>query len=113
MDKTGKEVVTPKYDSIIALMYSDFISVSNNKKFGFLNKEFKEIIETKYDDYAELYGDLVAVKQNGKWGILNTKNEVIQPFKYDRIEGVNDDEAEGSIGNKLYRINYQGEASPK
>ena len=78
-----------------------------------MNKEGEEITELKYEDITELYGDLIALKLNGKWGILNTKNEVIQPFKYDRIEGVNDDEAEGSIGNKLYRINYQGEASPK
>ena len=93
-------------------MYSNFIIVSNDNKYGCLNKKGEEITELKYEEICELYGNLIAVRLNGKWGILNTKNEVIQPFKYDSIETVNDDEAEAKIGEKTFKINYQGEAAP-
>lgn len=74
---------------------------NENKKYGYINKEGKEVIECKYDAADEFYSNGLALvgkqvdaiwneesKENEpiyQWGLINKKGEEVVPYKYNDI----------------------------
>jgi len=52
-----------------------------NKGFGFIDKNFKIVIEPKFK--GRYRNGLIHTNQNGKMGVLNLKEEIVVPFKFD------------------------------
>lgn len=95
IDKTGKEVVPPKYEKVdtwVRFFNSDYVFhsglalVKRNKMFGFINKTGKEVIKPIYSDAFSFHEGLAAVKIKGKWGFINTSGKVVIKPKYDYQE---------------------------
>ena len=84
IDKTGKEVVLPKYDDVMQFNQG-LAKVKLNGKWGFIDKQGNEAVAPEYDDADNATNGLFPVKQNGKWGMLNQKGETVVPFKYDAM----------------------------
>lgn len=91
-NKTGREVVKPKYDKIRAVDERTF-SVVLDGKLGFIDVSGKEFAKPQYDYEGEAYfedfitGDknLIRVKKNGIYGLIDyTGKEVIRP-QFDTI----------------------------
>ena len=69
IDKTGKEIVPPKYD--YAMDFSEgFASVRLNGKWGVIDKTGKEIIPLKYDYGWPFSEGVAAGSLNDKWGYI-------------------------------------------
>ena len=71
-DYQGNEV------KLSTLLDKQLYANTQNNKWGFENKEEKQIIEPNYDFVTEFneYG-FAGIKQNGKWGVINQEGEVI------------------------------------
>ena len=77
IDKTGKEIVKPKYDDAYEFS-EDLARVQKDDKWGFIDKTGKEVIPIKYD-YAEGFSEgLAEVKLNNKWFYINQKGECVK-----------------------------------
>ena len=78
---------------------SDLALVKLRGKYGFINREEKEIIPLKYDNvycggyFSNMidfgwpsYDYLMSVSQNGKWGFVNQKGELVIPITYSHVK---------------------------
>ena len=86
IDKTGKEVISTKYDNA-SHFGEGLAAVKKNGKWGYIDKTGKEVISTsvKYD-YAHNFSEgLAAIEKNGKWGYIDKTGKVIIPFQYNVV----------------------------
>jgi hypothetical protein len=66
VDKTGKKVISFKYD--MAWSFSGrFAGVESNGKWGYIDTTGKEVILPKYDDVWGFSDGLAEVKSDGYW----------------------------------------------
>ncbi|HRP03215.1 MAG TPA: WG repeat-containing protein [Candidatus Kapabacteria bacterium] len=56
-----------------------------NNKWGFIDKDFKEIIHPIYDDVTFFKFEKAVVKKGDYCGLINKKNEILMPIIYDII----------------------------
>lgn len=58
--------------------------VSDNRGYGYINSEGKEVIPCQYKMALPFSEDLAAVKdkKTDKWGYINKKGEIVIPFQY-------------------------------
>ena len=84
LDASGKKIKN-SFD-FVDIFYDGFAVVSNNKKYGFINKNMEIAIPLEYD-YAESFSNGYAVvKQNNKYGVVDKKGKVtLKPKYYDEI----------------------------
>lgn len=62
------------------------MTVKQNGKWGFVNKNNEFIIPAQYDEAYNVGEDgLWVVKQNGKWGFIDKNNEFVIPAQYDEV----------------------------
>jgi len=84
IDKTGKELLAPTYDSI-GMFWNGLAPVSLNKKWGYIDKTGAVVIPLKYDSTSELFGNYGEVSLNGKSGAIDRYGREIVPLKYDEV----------------------------
>lgn len=84
LDSSGKKVKN-SFD-FVDIFYDDLAVVSNNKKYGFIDKNMNIVIPLEYD-YAESFSNGYAIiKQNNKYGVINKKGKItLKPKYYDTI----------------------------
>ena len=62
----------------------ELFGLYDNGKWGFIDKEGKEVIPIKYDWVENFSEGLAPVKLlNGKWGYIDKEGKVVIPIKYD------------------------------
>jgi hypothetical protein len=83
----------------------------DTKKYGFKDKDNKNIASFDYDMAWSFSENLAAVKKNGFWGYINAKGETIIPFKYDRVWSFINGEARVESNGKWYFIDQNGKCS--
>ena len=54
-------------------------------KWGYINKEGKEVIPRKYDCIWSFSEGLAKVELDGKYGVIDKKGDEIIPCKYDEV----------------------------
>lgn len=112
-DKDTREIVVPlKYD-FIGNFSDDRAVVMINFKYGFVDKNGKEITRLKYDFAKESKNGYAPVKRDDKWSILDINCSEITPFQYDSVDYFQGDFALVSINNKFSLINKKGEEITK
>ncbi len=71
------------YDAVD--VYTDFIWVKCNDKWGVINYNGRQIIPCVYDDHrGAFYDGHIWVCKGGKWGTIDEKGNVLKPFSYDK-----------------------------
>ena len=58
--------------------------IRREKKWGFMDRTGKVIIEPQFDAVNDFFHGLAAVLKNSKWGYINEKGEVVIPFSFDQ-----------------------------
>ena len=112
VNKTGKEVVEPKYDAI-GPFSQGLAKVQLDDKWGFIDKQGEEVIPLKYDEVGEFRNGLAPVELDGKYGYINKKgNEVVKP-KYDEVKWFKEGFAKVWLNDKELLIDKQGREIPK
>ena len=90
--------------------YGGFARVKLNEKWGFINKEGKEIIGCKYDNVKYFHEGLVGIKLNNKWGFIDRKGVEIIECKYDNVDDFNvEGLARVGLNGEHKLINKQGD----
>lgn len=60
-------------------------------KWGFIDKNGKEVIPAQYDGLSNFYNGKAAAKKDNKWGIIDKFGNILTEFIYDRYEDIPDD----------------------
>lgn len=84
IDKTGKIIIAPKYINIFPFKNNYAIVLTNNNKYGVINKVGKEIIPATYSivSFDGFCNGLISVKKDFAYGFLDSTGKVIIPFEY-------------------------------
>ncbi len=87
IDKTGRQI-SENY-SMMRGFSEGFAAVSNDNKWGYINKRGKLQIPLIYDGVDNFENGLAFVfnkySEKKKWGMINIVNQVIIPLEYDEI----------------------------
>ena len=85
IDKTGKEIIPPKYDFASDFRNGlAFVILEENE--GFIDTEGNEIIPVIYEEARWFFDTMYKVKLNGKWGVLDPTGKEISSLKYTLID---------------------------
>ena len=115
IDESGNLLGKLKYDKIMQLesiskyneedKFAEYFEVCVEGKWGFLNKQGKEMSPFVYDEIQmrDFEGGFVRVCKNGKWGYVNDKCEEMCEFVYEF-----DWRNFLRLGDKLYKPNADG-----
>ena len=84
INRQGEEQC-PLYDYIDYWDEDDYgmARVSRDGKEGYMDKDFEEVVECKYDDIRGFCDGLARVELNGLYGYVDNTGEVIIPIEYD------------------------------
>ncbi len=86
--KKNEDVVIPIKYSKVETFDSGLARVSNDEKWGLINKAGKIVVPIMYDeiDYQySNYNGLRKVKLGNKYGLINVKGELVIPLEYEYI----------------------------
>lgn len=113
VNKLGDIIVEPKYDSELLTFesfYNDGMArVCKNGRYGFIDKEGKEIIPCRYEEADFFTEGLTAVKKDGKYGFLDKKGQEVIPFIYGAASGFSEGLSAVEKDGKYGFINKKGE----
>jgi hypothetical protein len=75
-----------KYDFVSNYNINGLTPVKLNNKYGFINENYDEICEIKYDSVWHFHNGFAIVQLNHKFGFINEQGEEICEIKYEYIE---------------------------
>ena len=81
---TQNDTLICKYDEVTPY-HEEFAAVKLNNKWGFIDKEGKEITPIKYDNVTRFGKNMAHVELNQKHGFINTDGKKIIPLKYSNV----------------------------
>lgn len=87
--KNKKEIIKPKYISIIYQNNSDIFIVSKNSKYGFIDRDGKEILPAEYQTYS-IAGDYISVTKNDEMLLFDLHGNLVNTNRYKSVIGTND-----------------------
>jgi len=69
IDKSGKEVIKPKYDEKFS--FSDGLAiVKKDDKYGIINKSEKEVLDIEYDNLIKFENNTILILKGDKLAAL-------------------------------------------
>jgi len=88
MDIDGNEILEPKYNMIYDSHFNDegLCAVMHNNKWGYINKNFEEVIKPIYDDISLPQNGYIRVKLNNKCGLLTLDGKVVADPIYNEVK---------------------------
>ena len=98
-----------QYDGVTFSELEEFAVVELNGKYGYINKEGREVINLIYDDATLFDQDVAAIKIDTRWGAINRKNELIIPLKYNYLSAFDNGKAVAKHQKKWGVISNQEE----
>jgi len=73
-----------KYDEVRS--FNDgYVQVMLDNKWGFVNKQGKEVVTPKYDKAYAFYNGFACVSNNNKWGFIDKTGKTVISFEYDYV----------------------------
>ncbi|MEH0153944.1 WG repeat-containing protein [Limibacter armeniacum] len=111
-DKNGNNITKDRYP-FIGKISSDMYLVQRDRKYGYLDRNFNEIVPLKFPDAEPFLGDYAVVNTGDYYGVINKQGKwVITPI-LDKLQSVSeglflfhDNEAWGTLtadGIEMYR----------
>ena len=111
IDKKGKAVVTPVGNS--DWTYYDYKNgiarVKMNDKYGFVDKQFKFVVNPIYDHAYDFQDGLAAVEVNERWGFIDTKGKFQIAPQYEEVGNFHEGLAYFSVGEKYGFLDKKGD----
>lgn len=109
IDKTGKTVMSAKFNEIKSFGKNTIAPAKTADKWGVINKTGKFVIPEKYEDIvAVLDNGCCVVKLNGKWGMIDKNQTTVIDFKYDEPLFFKDGYARAKRGGLYGIVNDKG-----
>lgn len=82
-NNNGLEVVPPIYENVTIDETSGLIYARLNNKYGFIDKNGKQVTDIKYDRVGTLTEGLILVELNKKYGYIDGKGKEVIPLIYE------------------------------
>ncbi len=96
-DLQTSEVIIPCQYDFVSLFSEGLASVKMNKKWGFIDKFGRQVVQFKYDDYLSstdyfkyFHDGLAVVRLNGRYGCVDKYGREVVPCRYGRCDGVSE-----------------------
>lgn len=108
---TGRKISDGKYDDYkghFGLFKEGFAAVNTGGKWGFIDRNGKEITAIKYDSVHFFQEGFAIVCVGKKQGVIDNKAKEIVPPKYDKIDDFKYGRAKVSLNNQEYWIDRKG-----
>jgi hypothetical protein len=88
----------------------DYIAIKEHGKYGLVDKDFKKVLECKYDEVFEEFVDgmLILVKDR-KFGYFNRDENLVLSCNYEKCDEFRNGSAKVKKGSRDFRINKKGE----
>lgn len=111
VDKTGREIIPPKYDSVGP--FSEGLAVvrmgtSTNSKAGFVDKTGREVIPLKYESAGDFSEGLALTKVNGKQVFIDKSERQIISLNYENMDSFSEGLAPAKSNGKWGFIDKSG-----
>lgn len=109
IDKTGKYLISPIYNSI---SYSSEESVLGETREGtwiFIGLDGQPLFTQEFTDALPFEDGIAVVEQNGRWGAIDRQGNTIIPFLYDFLTLFFDGYAVAEKNGERFYINQSGE----
>ena len=112
MNQDGKVIVEPKYFPVIYwanLMFTEPITpVGLEKKYGFIDKTGKVVVDFQYDWVYQFKEGLATVSKDNQYGFIDTSGKVIIPLQFEEAWYFSENLAAVKVNNRWGFINKQG-----
>ena len=103
-----KEVLELKKYNYIGDFHEGLAWFWVNDKYGFINKEGKEVVKAKYDDVGDFHEGLARFCLNDKYGFINKEGKETVKAKYDNLGDFHEGLAWFWVNDKYGFINKEG-----
>ena len=90
--RNGQVIIAPKYEDSKPSQ-SALVWVSENGRWGCLNKLGQVIIPFQYHEVRPFEHGLSVVGKKGQWGLIDTTGKLLAPIRYDNILSFQDGRA--------------------
>jgi hypothetical protein len=98
-----------KYYTFVSDFVDNIAYVILNGKYGYINEQYDEICEIKYDDAWPFINNFARVKINNRWGFIDINCKEICDIKYDYVWNFKEGFAYVSLNDNWGIINIKGE----
>lgn len=89
--------------------YEGLFRVKKNGKWGFIDLNYKETIDTQYQKAMNFSDGLAGIQIDGKWGFIDANNNVQIAPQYDWVSGFKEGYAFVLLNDTYYIITKNGE----
>lgn len=86
--KNKKEIIKPKYHSIVYYNTSNVFIVNRNEKYGFFDNTGKEILKTEFESYS-VAGNYISVTKENAMLLFDLHGNLVNTNKYKSITETN------------------------
>lgn len=97
-----------RYDFYDTQFYSDRRLVFKNGKYGFLDKDGREVIPLKFDFAQQFIASVAIVAINKKYGAIDTQGHIVVELKYDSIRYISGASLCVELNGKYDILNLRG-----
>ena len=108
VDAKSDSVIVSKYYDETDDFYEGRAKVKLKNKYGFIDKDKKEVIPLKYDDADFFSEGLVWVKLDNKYGFIDDMGQEIIPLKYDNAYPFIGGKAKVKLNGEWFYIDKNG-----
>ena len=99
IDKTGKLVIMPNFDTA-SFFFEDLAAVKIGNKWGYINARGEIIIDLKFDNIQQFKEELAAVRIDDKWGYIDRRGQYMIPPEFEEVKSFSQGLALVKIGGK-------------
>jgi len=107
IDKTGKFVIQPQFDSISPFS-EDLAIFSVNDKYGAIDKSGNIVIKPEFDIMESFFEGLAPVEVGGKWGFIDKTGKVVIKPAYESAKCFSEELAAVRINKQFGFIDKKG-----
>lgn len=88
LNRRGQKLDIKRYDTVGVYSY-DRIPASDGKKWGYLDRQGKEVVKLSYEYCSPFIGYFAIVRKNGYYGVINPVGETIIEPKFSNWKFIN------------------------
>ncbi len=89
-DKTGNVKARLKDYRYVSGFSEGFAQVAKDGKYGFVDKNGKDVVPPIYDDVQDFNEGIAQVQKDGKYGFVDQTGKEVVPLIYDSVDSFND-----------------------